>query len=276
MSTDDGTAPGKGHYDFDLDVQLETCINEYEEDMKAWYVNGGPTDAALSTAIFEQAERFASHVLKATEELVLPNPTECTLVEPELRGFIRQFETHLVRLTSILEQKGLSPDVFLTALRDIASDTRPEDGTILKIVWELLLVQSMRDAVTRSQKAATRLLLLSDLHVPLNPTKRARAFLRQVAECFVLGLDVPCIVFCRSAIDVALEDAGFEKWGLEGRIKKATTSHLLDADGKGYAMKIKKLGDEAVHGKPVAMADVLDVIHQTLLILQQITQTKLG
>ena len=87
---------------------------------------------------------------------------------------------------------------------------------------------------------------------------------------------MPCIVFCRSTIDVALEDAGFVKRGLAGRIKKAAASHLLDADGKCYATEVKELGDDAVHGKPLAMADVLEVVRKTLLVLQQITQANPG
>jgi len=264
--------PSRGHYEWDLDIQVETCIQEYEEDMKKWYSEGGPTDPELATTIFEQAERYADHVLKATEDLVPPQPAESTLVEPELRRFIGRFESNLAACAAILEQKGLSADGFLSALRGTISDTRPDDGTILKVVWELLLATSMWDSVYRSRKAATRLLLLSDLRVPSTPTKRTRAFLRQVAECFALGLDVPCIVFCRSAIDVALEDAGFVKRGLKDRIKQAGKAGRLDVDGTESATKVKELGDDAVHGAPLAMADVLDVIRKTLLVLQQLTQ----
>ena len=239
--------------------------------MRDCYAKGGPTDPELSTAIFEQAKRFADHVLKATEELVAAEPAECPLVEPELGRFIGQHENHLAELAAILEEKGLPLDPFLTALREIASDIRPEDGTILKVVWELLLIRSMQDTVDRSQKGATHLLLLSSLRVPVNPTKSTRAFLKQAAQCFAWGFYIPCIVFCRSVIDVALEDAGFKKRGLEGRIKKAAAAHLLDADGQGYATEIKKLGDDAVHGKPLAMSDALEVIRKTLIVLQQIT-----
>ena len=56
----------RGHYEWNLDIQVETCIQEYEEDMKKWYSEGGPTDPELSTTIFEQAERYAAHVLKAS------------------------------------------------------------------------------------------------------------------------------------------------------------------------------------------------------------------
>jgi len=128
----------------------------------------------------------------------------------------------------------------------------------------------MWSAIMRSRRAATRLLQLSALRVPLDPTERTRTFLGQVAECFTLGLDVPCIVFCRSAIDVALEEAGFVERGLKRRIKKAAASGLLDADGKCYAIKVKELGDDAVHNKPLAMADSLDAIHKTLIVLEQI------
>ena len=266
--------PSRGHYEWDLDIQVQTCIQEYEEDMKKWYSEGGPTDPELSTTIFEEAQRYAKHVLKATEDLVPSQPAESTLVEPELRRFIGRLESNLAAYAAIVEQKGFSADDFLSALRGTIRDTRPDDGTILKVVWELLLATSMRDSVDRSRKAATRLLLLSDLRVPLNPTKRTRAFLRQAAECFALGLDVPCIVTCRSAIDVALDDAGFGKPGLKDRIKQASKAGRLDVDGMENATKVKKLGDEAVHGAPLAMADVLDVIRKTLLVLQQITQPK--
>ncbi|NQU75699.1 MAG: DUF4145 domain-containing protein [Planctomycetes bacterium] len=270
----DQSDPRKGNYQFDLDVQVETCIDNYEQDMKHWYASGGPTDPEISTAIFEQAKRFADHVLKAAKELVHAQPGECALVEPELKQFKHQIECHVEALASTLKKKGLSPDGFLTAFREMACDTRPDDDSKLKVVWDLLLTKSMRDAVERSRKSATRLLLLFALDFPPNPTERTRDFLRQVTECFALGLDVPCIVFCRSAIDVALEDAGFKKRGLKGRIKEATTSHLLDADAKGYAMKVKELGDDAVHGKPLSIADELETIRKTFLVLEQITRPR--
>lgn len=271
----DHTDSSKGHYAFDLDVQVKTCIGEYEQDMKNWYSKGGPTDPELFTAIFQQAERFSKHVLKATKEMAPSQPADCALVEPELRRFIRQFESHLMAMASILEQKGLSPDGFLTALRGIASDTRPDDGTILKVVWEHLLAQSMWDAVDRSRKAATRLLLLFSLHVSTRRTERVSAFLRQVAQCFVWGGDVPCIVFSRSVIDVTLADAGFRKGNLKQRIDKMP-AHMLDAEHKGYAHEVRKLGNDAIHDKPLAMQDVLEVIRKTLLVLEQLSQPDPG
>ena len=271
----DQSNPSKGHYQFDLDCQVETCIQNYEEAMKDWYAKGGPTDPELSTAIFDQAERFAGHVLKATEELAPVESGDNLLIEKELGRFLQSMESHRAALASIIEQKGLSADTFLTALRELASDTRPDEGTILKVAWELLLVKSMWDGVGRSRRAATRLLLLSDLRVPANPTVRVRAFLKQAAQCFVWGFDVPCIVFCRSAIDVALKDLGFEKGNLKERINK-TSDELLDPDHKRYAHDVRDLGNDAVHDKPLAVEDVLEVIRKTLLVLQQLTQSAPG
>ena len=275
MDNNAANSPTRGQYQFELDGQVETCIQQHEEAMTDWYARGGPTDPELSTAIFDQAKRFADHVLKATEELVPAEPAECALVEPELKKFIFQLEAHLAELAAIVEQKGLSPDAFLTAIRGMASDTRPEDGTILKVVWELLLIRSMWGAVERARKAATRLLLLSTLRIPFSPTERTRAFLRQATQCFVWGFNVPCIVFCRSVIDVALKDAGIRKGTLEQRINNAPAK-LLDAERKGYAHEVRDLGNDAIHDKPLAMKDVLDVIRKTLIVLQQITQASAG
>lgn len=266
------TDPSRGHYEYDLDVQVETCIDEYEQDMRNWYFQGGPTDPELATALFGQAERFSKHVLLASEELLLAQQPECGLVEPEFKKFLAQFEDHLAELASKLAQKGLSPEHFLSGFREICSDIRPDEGTILKVVWELLLAQTMWDAVKRSRRAATRLLFLGSLRIPARPTDRTRLFLRQVARCFVLGLDVPCIIFCRSTIDAALEDAGL-KGNLKNRIEKAPAS-LLDGNDKADAHAIRELGNDALHDKPLAIEDVLTVIRKTLVILQQITPSK--
>ena len=274
--------PNKGHYEWDLDIQVETCIQEYEEDLEAWWVAGGPTDPELSRVLLDQAKRFADTVLEATEELVPIEQGECALVEPQFKKFVREHEERFKRLSAEIEQKDLPPGLVRKAVRDVLTAIRPDEGTSLKVAWDFLLARCMGESVGRSRKAATRLLLLASLRVPSNPTKVTRSFLRQAADCFVWGFDVPCIVFCRSTIDVALKDAGFDKRGLKGRmrleerIKKAAASHLLDADGKSYAMEVKKLGDDAVHGKPLAMGDVLEVVRKTLLVLQQITQAKPG
>jgi len=273
MVTDQGKDPERGHYEFDLDCQVETCIQEYEEALEAWWTAGGPTDQTLSQVLLEQAKRFADTVRRSTDGLVQAGKPECPLVEPEFQQFVGHIESRLAKLGAIIERTGVSAEQFLALLRDTESDIRPDDGTLLKVVWEILLAENMWEAVARSRKAATRLLSLASLRIPSKPTKVTRSFLRQAGECFVWGFDAPCIVFCRSVIDVALKDAGIRRGTLEQRICDAP-GDILDQDGKKDAHHVRKLGNDAVHDKPLAMDDVLNAVRKTLLVLQQITNAK--
>lgn len=260
-----------GHYTFGLIVQIETCIDEYEQDMRNWYERTAPTDREVAAVDFEQAKRVFDHLLQVIEELHGETTPDAPLVSPELEEFLSDLEKQIRELVQIIEEKGLSSKPYISAIRNVYSDGVPEQPN-LKIVWELLLVHSIRKAVARAEKAPTRILMFANLSLPQHLSERSRRFLRQAADCFVWGFHAPCVVFCRSVIDVALEDAGHRQGNLCSRVNRAFSTGLLDDDGKQHAHAIRKLGNNAVHDLPLTMNDVVDVIRRTLTVLQQISK----
>lgn len=266
----DKQPPNKKHYKFDLDIQVQTCVQEYLEDMESWYREGGATDSEIGAVIFEQAQSFSQHVLQSTKELSHESTSIRGLAQPEFRKFIHEYEGLFIRLAKSLEQKGLDPESARRFVRAFIDDISPDNNTVLKLAWEILQAQSLSDAVERSKKEPTRLFLLASLDMPGQSTDRIRLFLKQVSKCFALGLDAPAIAFCRGALDVALKDIGIDRGNLKKRIDIAHQRAILDDLGKEHAHSIRNRGNDTLHDKPVEIDDALAVIRKTLVCLRQI------
>ena len=61
------------------------------------------------------------------------------------------------------------------------------------------------EALYRSEAGAGRLLELASLIPPATPPDLSLRFLKDAVDCFLLGLDKPCIAMCRGAIEVLVE-----------------------------------------------------------------------
>ena len=129
MSNREDSSFNKGHYKFKLDDQIQTLIQEYEEALKKYYTEGGPTDQELSAVILEQAERFAASVLKGTQDFS-PAATvyeDFNLVEPELDEFLKEIHVDKVEMQTLLEAKGINTEALQNFLHQESADSQPEN-----------------------------------------------------------------------------------------------------------------------------------------------------
>ena len=272
MTEERSKHPDKKFYEWDLVVQLGTCIDLYEEDREAYSTRIELTDPE-QVQLFQQAECFAKALLQGADDLVSgkpPNGQVSDLVA-EQRAFWNTFKENRRKLADFV--KSHSPESVNVMLGAIGGPSPPEDHSPLKLAWERLCIVLGREGVEKIDEGASRLLLLWHLFVQADPPRPTLQYLHRVSRCFVWRFDTECVILCRSVLDTAFREAVPEgqDLGLSKRIRVARQIGLISKDLEKTAFKVMTRGDKAVHGEPYLVADVLGTIRDTLLVVRQLT-----
>jgi len=261
-----------GGYEFDLDLQLETTIQTYEEDRGQFWEEANPAELAVAKVAFAQAENIADALLKSTDTL-LPHG-ELPDVESGLgvdrTSFLQDITTYKTLVLQVYNELGFSPPPSEMYHLEIAG--RPEEGP-LKLVWERLCIKLAWDSVGSIRDGALRILKLWELLLDIQPGKGTLSFLQRVGRCFIWGFDPECIILCRGVLDTAFRHALSDEdrdFGLAKNIVAAFNSNLLDKPTRALAFAVKTRGDKAVHNDPHATKDVAGTIRDTLIVLRRL------
>lgn len=273
------------HYKFDLDCQLETCVQEYEEERERyWQSRLQGVDWGVK-GLFGHAEAVAGSLLGNAHDLVdhqsLPDkPIQFTQEQTEFLNQTRLlWESLEEQVPSELRQ------TLLQYFKDSALVRRPGDASpLLKLVWERLCVQLAWEVVgERVVTGANRILQLTELVVKGNPSPATLRFLRRVSRCFVWGFDAECVILCRGVIDTAFADAVTDavcdkhrlekaRFGhtLANRIKAACLEGIIDEDTKKRAFRVNTPATKAAHNNPEEAVDVLEILKDTTAVIQRL------
>ena len=271
-------------YQFDLDVQLETAIDIYEQDRTQFWEESHDPEVVVARIAFSQAERIAEALLKSTDTVLLNDGLPG--IETKLGGdrtiFLEKLSTYRTAILDAYRANGLSPPPAELWRLEMAG--RPPDGP-LKLVWERLCIKLAWDGVSSMRKGALRILDLWGFLLDIQPDTHALQFLRRVGRCFIWGFDPECIIVCRSTLDTAFRDAVSDnvcmsiypnrkpedrKFGLANRIVVAYKTQLIDKSTKKLAFSVKMRGDKAVHYDPHATKDVAGTIRDTIIVLKEL------
>lgn len=277
-----------GAYEFDLDLQLETKIQSYEDDRCQFWDEADPTDElAVAKVVFAQAENIADVLLKSANSLLqhaqIPD-VEIGLGEDRISFLqhMQHIKNYKTELLQVYNKLGLSPPPSEMYHLEVAA--RPEEGP-LKLVWERLCIKLAWNSVGLIRDGAFRILKLWELLIDIHPGKRTLTFLQRVGRCFIWGFDPECIILCRGVLDAAFRDAVSDDvciatypnrrqedrdFGLSSRIVAAYKNKLIDKLTKRMAFAIKTRGDKAVHYDPHATKDVAGTIRDTLIVLRRL------
>lgn len=280
---------------YDLDVQLATCVEEFERDWKAYWAkraDGG--DWGISDRLIGHAERVADILLKDTEELAVVDSTTAMSeqFEVERTAFLSSMQTDAAPLERLVQEKTLPSETLeqikrlldqIQRERTYPSETPPK-GTLLKLVWDRLSISLALDFVdTKLVTRTNRLLQLCDLLLQSPPSVETTKFLRRVSRCYVWGFHTECVILCRGAIDTAFQrtvaDAICDKHGLErtkighslaNRIVAAHREGMIDDAERAAAFRVNANANTAVHRDPSEPSDTLTVISDTRNVVQKI------
>jgi len=272
----------QGCYDFDLDIQLETTIDSYEQDRKEYWTNSSRVDSSAARILWDQAEHFAEAIVKATEELVTRDgvPDKYSEIAEERKSFLDEIR-HIVNLPKSM--LSVLPAQMAYSL-DLAK--RPDNSSPqLHLLWEHLVIRLAWDSVSKIRDGAVRALQIWSLLLENEPTPGVVSFLRHVSKCYIAGLNSECVILCRGVLDSAFRDAvsddackkkseprkhGQNDPGLTKRILVAHEEERIDADAKKFAFDVKESADRAIHSDPAAAGDAFQTIKNTMFVLRQL------
>lgn len=271
-------------YKFDLNIQLGTAVDSYEEDrQRYWDKLGG-----WSATEYDQAERFAQAVLKNSEQLI---PTE------EINGDLSKLQYEINKINEVPEiikrindiaKMNIPWDKRRELICDLAKECPPDpqdDESPLRLVWERFIIDMSWEAIGKIVEGASRIFQLYKLVLSSAPSKSTQQFLGRLSRCYIWGFDPECIILCRAVIDTAFRDGIAKKicekhfgkrnrYNLSDRIQAAWNEKIIDEDIAKKARNIKEWGNKAVHCQPNITKDVWGTICDTVAVLERITQTK--
>jgi hypothetical protein len=277
----------RGSYNFDLNVQLETKIDSYEQDRKSYWENLG----GWSAIQYELAERFAQAVLKNSEQLMPVQEIDGDLskLQYEIDNLknlpkIEQKLNDIVNLNIPWEQKR---EMIIEFSKECPKEPEDEESP-LKMVWERFVIDMSWDAIEKIKGGASRIFQLYNLVLRYAPSKSTQQFLNRLSRCYIWGFDPECVILCRAVIDTAFNDRipidicekHFGKprrnydFGLNDRIQAALNEKIIDEEIAKKARTIKYRGDKAVHYQPDVTRDVWGTICDTVSVLERIIQLK--
>lgn len=302
MSHEEDGGVDREFYNFDLDIQLETCVDLYEQSRrKYWEGEGAPIDLGRSAAFFKKAEELAEALVEATGVLASPRNMEPPSVREMgyllndallMVAAVRQVVTFRMDEVRAARARGNDavPKLFdeeIERLRasgggellrhyeiddSLLSRARPPEDSVMKLVWERLCIKFGWEIAGGVAEKANRVLLLAQLIAKADPCPSAEAFLRRVSRCFIFGFHPECIIVCRGVLDSAFREAvpdtDSETHGLAKRIVVAHQTGKITEEVRNAAFKVKNRGDKAVHYDPHATDDVLGTILDTLVVLR--------
>ena len=276
----------KGFYNYDLNIQLETQIDSYEQDRQSYWENL----SGWSSIQYEQAERFAQAVLKNSEQLM---PIE------EIDGDLSKLQCEINKVNKLTELDKRIVDIveldlpwdkkrelFRELAKDCPQDPQSEDSP-LKLVWERFIIDMSWEAIGKIEEGASRIFQLYNLVLRSCPSKSTQQFLARLSRCFIWRFDPECIMLCRSVVDTAFKDNIANKicekhfgkrnsdfFSLIERILAAYKEGIIDDAIRDKAETVRLRGNKAVHEQPNITKDVWGTICDTVAVLERITQGK--
>lgn len=263
-------------YQFDLDHQLETCIQQYEEARQEWWQgNSRFFDSRLAEMAYAEAEQAAQVLLKGAEDFVTSDGLVAQ--SDEMTDQREKFLSLLSRVTDGMETRG-----FQSAGPEWPD--RPDPDSTLKLVWERLCIHLAWDTGDYLRTGAVRILQMWQLFLEVRPSRTTIRYLQRLARCFVSGFDPECIILCRSVLDDAFREAipdrececfysrakPADDFGLSKRIVTAFNIKHITRQTKAMAFKVIELGNTAIHFDPLVTQNALGTIRDTMVVLERL------
>lgn len=307
---DDSFDSRKGFYSFDLDIQLQTQIEVYDQDRCEWWTGTGDAERpAMAQEAYQQAEEVAQALIESTRDL-LPGEVlswDSAAFLEKVRDLVRSalligpLRDEAYRRVTVEEFQSVAgsaeaiEDLISRKMAEVKKEGRtlpiaPLDADLLsnlegpfrygqepglKLVWERLCIKLAWDAVDRMRMGAVRMLLLSDVIAEAEPSDITLKYLRLLSTCFVWGFDAECTILCRSVLDTAFREAIPEEGlALAKRIVIAHDRRLINDELRRAAFTVKERGDKAIHYEPGMSQDVIGTIRDTLRVVAKITQAR--
>ena len=289
-------------YDCDLDVQLLAMIGSYEDGRKDfWRKKREGIDWDQEEGLLGHAEQIATVLLRSTGSLASTQASKKTgeqfnVERTEFLAGIHESRNEYIAVIKTLIEKA--PDIKARCcsdpvhyhrlmLRGYASrsiDDRPEQDSLLKLVWERFCIDLAKELIEDQLiPAANRLFQLVDLIVDVGCSAPTVTFLQRISRCYVWGHHPECVILCRGAMETAFEEKITDRmckkqadrasrygYTLCQRIHIAHKESMINKKAKDTALRVNKTANSVAHDRPVVLSDVFEVVRETLFVIQQL------
>lgn len=290
------------HYDpQDPSTNLLNCLqvklNQYEGDRETYW-RERPQGHDWPSGLFQHAQRLAEAMIQGVEQLGEPDVRSDTL-QLELESILPAMSEKFQKAREKLSQAGLTPDEingFLKSWEQLLLDaTQPgESQVLLRLVWEQARIAFVAKSLDQLERAAGgRILHLLSVLKQHAAKPKVMRYLQMVSRCFVYGFDAECVIMCRSALDVCLQEevpdrlcelhklevkspkqsisGGGKTYTIHQRIKAAQIDGLLSAKGKELISKVNEAAVPLVHQSAESCPPVLETIRNMIEAVAELT-----
>lgn len=155
-----------------------------------------------------------------------------------------------LRLSSrILELRGQLGGAYETRTL-LGSLSETEFG--FEYLWATLCLQVLYSVEANGERLPALVRLLPDS----DPPKRSLRYLSDIAQCYLIGLDAQCIVSCRAAVEVLVENLGGDLSGvaLGAAIRTLRDTNRISPAQAADMFEVNRQAREAIHDEPAHRA----------------------
>ncbi len=279
---------------YELDIQLQTCIDNFADDLTNFWTERLDADEWCQVNdLRRDAQDIASTLRKRA--LSLQNIGDASTLnqiyqvrQAELKAAEERFQSVADQLQSKLKSKDIRKilDSIKPMFMNAAGPDDPTDRP-MHMVWQYLCIEDARDATHGLGDRVRRIFQLEELVQELQRNSQLPQatvhFLALVSRTFVWGFGAECVIVCRGAIDTAFREKvpnslietrrrqGGHGYGLQDRIEAACPD-LINDEIREAANTVKCRGDKAIHFDPYATKDVLGTIKSALKVIDRLAQ----
>jgi hypothetical protein len=111
-------------------------------------------------------------------------------------------------------------------------------------------------------------------------TGESFVYLREAANCYIMGLPQAAVALTRAAVEVPLRQAAAKRFGAAA-VKKAGLFDLLDLSARGrlltpkakeLAHRLREAGDKVLHEEPTSSEQALELLEAARFVVAEISR----
>jgi len=258
-------------YESGLEMALERALDGYTQGREVHFEDHGGKGKPELKWLLDSAVTFAEALLKATGDLVSDDKDPHN-ADVFMKDYRASKEETLEKVLAEFRRRGHSTEklaMFAEIFRELSIVHLDQDSPA-RLVWEHLCIKVAEESIDSISHAAHRLFDLWRLVISASPCPASQQFLRRVSRCYVAGFDTECVILCRSVLDTTFRERKPEIFTLYKQIESVADDGDIPSDVREAAHRVRLCGKKAVHYEPNLQIDALDVIRDTLTVVEAI------
>jgi hypothetical protein len=289
-------------YEWDLDVQLHTCIDTFENERSRYWENRlNAEEWSALNQLRRDADEIAESIRKRA--FALQNLGDTPDLNRIHQAYLQEKEAAANRFAELerIAREKLPPNMgedilqaFRAAIENEEPDPQETTDRPLHLIWESLCTEDARETVGGIRDRVRRIFrlerVIADILGNKPPPESSVEFLSLVSRCYIFGFVPECVMVCRSAMEAAfrhkISDEHCERAGqrrnhfgydLAARIEAAFDPRngllALPVQKRVYdaATRVRLRGKKTIHEQADATKDALGTLRDALSVIDALS-----